>query len=321
MNENEAAAIARLRERFGQVKQSSNGWVRIACPTCLPKDRKKYKRYVRPDSLFSKCYICDMPMQRDELVGDAFIQVSNPAQLTPDEPKKENPMAKKMPGSRFIPVNQLPVNHPAVQFLHKDYLFDLDRYYNDYGIVFCPGDAGATFNSRPFISSAERLIFPVMFRGAFFGWQMRSIPGTVYGDRADTVKYYHLFNKGSCLFNYDNAKKYQTVILTEGVKKALKFPNGVACFGKDITDTQVQLLAEWPTVIICLDAQDVAQSIARRVESSLRANGNDALNINLGEYGFPSPDEMTSEQLNMVIYNEWITYDSNKRKAMGGKTP
>ena len=311
MNENEAGALAKLRERFGQVKPSSNGWVRIACPTCILKDRKKFKRYVRPDTLYSKCFICNIPLQQSELVGNSFIRVLNPKEaLELALPKVENPMAKKMPGSRFIPVNQLAADHPAVEFLRKDHLLDLDRYYNDYGVVYCPCDAGVTFNSKPFISSADRLIFPVHFKGAFYGWQMRSIPGTVYGDRADVVKYYHLFQKGSCLFNYDRARNFKTVVLVEGVKKALKLPNAVACFGKDITSIQVQLLSEWENVIICLDAQDVAQAIAKRVEESLRSNGNRAVNVNLGAYGYPSPDEMTSDELTFVLYNEWRIYES-----------
>jgi hypothetical protein len=244
-------------------------------------------------------------MMRAELVGDAFIQVSNPAIVTVEEPKKEHALARKMPGTKFIPVNQLPLDHPAIKFLHKDYLFELDRYYNDYGIVFCPCDGGVTFKSKPFTSSAERLIFPVRFRGEMIGWQMRSIPGTIYGDRTDVIKYYHLFNKGSVLFNYDKAKQYQTVVLVEGVKKALKLPNAVACFGKDLTDTQVQLLSEWPNIIVCLDSQDIAQAIGRRVTDSLRSFGRNAVNVDLGVYGFPSPDEMTSDQLSFVLFNEW----------------
>lgn len=305
MNENEARALTRLREKFGEVKLASNGWVRITCPTCLPKDRRKFKRYVHLDKLWNKCYICEMPMQRDELVGDSFIQVSQPSGVTLDEPRKEHPMAKTLPGSRFIPVNQLPVEHLAVKFLHKDYLFDLDRYYNDYGIVYCPCDGGVTFCSRPFISSAERLIFPVRFKGEMVGWQMRSIPGTVYGDRPDTVKYYHLFHKGSVLFNYDNARNYQTVVLVEGVKKALKLPNAVACFGKDVTPTQVQLLSQWSNIIVCLDSQDVAQAIGQGIATSLQGIGRKAINVNLGPYGFPSPDEMTTDQLSFVLFNEW----------------
>ena len=296
MDENGARALIKLREKFGVVKPASNGWVRIACPTCLPKDRKKFKRYVRPDTLYNKCFICEMPMQAAELVGDAFIRVSSPAQVVLEEPK-EHPMARKLPGHRFIPVNQLPATHPAIKFLQKDHLFDFDRYANDYGICYCPCDAGITFTTRPFISSAERLIFPVRFKNELVGWQMRSVPGTVYGDRLDVVKYYHLFKKGSYLFNYDIAKKHETVVLVEGVKKALKLPNAVACFGKDLTEEQVQLLSGWKQIIICLDAQDVAQTIGRRVEASLRGYGLKALNVDLGPYGFPSPDEMTSDQL------------------------
>ncbi len=216
-------------------------------------------------------------------------------------------MARVLPGKNLIPVNQLPEEHPAIRFLYKDYLFDLQRYYQDYGIVFCSGDSGVVFNSRPFITSAERLIFPVWFKKELVGWQMRSLPGTTYGDRTDVVKYYHLFNKGSVLFNYDLAKQFDTVILVEGVKKALKLPNAVACFGKDVTDRQVQLLSEWPNIIVCLDSQDVAQTIGRDIVLSLSGMGKRTININLAPYGFPSPDEMTSEQLFSIVTHEWRT--------------
>jgi DNA primase len=118
-----------------------------------------------------------------------------------------------------------------------------------------------------------------------------------------------LFNKGQYLFNYDKARQYQTVVLVEGVKKALKLPNAVACFGKDLTDAQVQLLTNWKNIIVCLDAQDVAQAIGRRVAASLRAYGLRALNVDLGPYGFPSPDEMTTDQLSFTLYNEWRNYE------------
>lgn len=312
MNENEVLAVAKLKERFGQVKPASNGWVRIACPTCLPKDRKKFKRYIRLNSLYNKCFICDALLSRDELVGDSYIQVSNPRIVSVEEPKKENLWARKLPGTRFIPVNQLAADHPAVSFLRKDHLFDLEGYSTRYGVVYCPCDAGITFCSKPFTSSADRLIFPVKFKGELVGWQMRSIPGTVYGDRPDVVRYYHLFKKGAYLFNYDGAKEYKSVVLVEGVKKALKIPNGVASFGKDITDTQIQLLSEWESIIICLDAQDVAQVIGKRVESALRYSGKKALNVNPGVYGFPSPDEMTTEQFEFILSNEWANYLNSK---------
>jgi hypothetical protein len=134
---------------------------------------------------------------------------------------------------------------------------------------------------------------------------MRSIPGTRMGDRDGVIKYYHLFDKGSTLYNYDLAKKFKIVVVTEGVKKAWKFPNAVATLGKGISDNQLQLVQEWGDIIFLYDGEDVTQAKANNIVFQLNMGGYRAINIDPRKYGFPSPDEMTEEQANNIVIQEW----------------
>lgn len=305
-----------LKARFGTVRTAANNWLRIPCPTCALKDKKKMKRYVSLYNGSSKCYVCEVKLELVELMGDNFIPLRSDTPYVQEE-RKENPQARILPCTRAIPVNQLPLTHPAIKFLHKDHLFNLDSYYNDYGIVYIPSDAGKQFCTSPFVSSGDRLLFPVFHRMELVGWQMRSIPGTVYGDMADAVKYYHLFNKGSYLYNFDLAVKYNLVILVEGVKKALKLPNAVASWGKNVSPIQAQLLqSNWKDIIVMLDTGPKEQEIGNNLVEACNRHGCNALNIDIGKYGFPSPDEATTEQLLEILNNEWSGFLSRSKKSI-----
>lgn len=299
-----------LERKYGKVKVYSDFYY-FECPTCAPADKNKKKRYIRIGGYKSSCWICEQVIPIDDLLGGHFV-VKDLVANREEKPREENPLNKTLPGRRFIPINELPQNHIALNFLAKDHLYDLDKYANDYGIVYCPSDGGLILRrSTPFISSAERLIFPVVFKSIMVGWQMRSIPGTVYGDLPDCLKYFHLFSKGEVLYNYDKAKQYPFVIVVEGVKKALKFNNAVATFGKGISRRQIQLIQEWHNIVLMLDSEEETQQEARNIAKNINMNGKNCINIDLGKYGLPSPDEGRVEQLNEIVVAE---YEENLKK-------
>lgn len=311
----EAELSKRLKTKYGNVKTGSAGHFYFPCPTCNPGDSKKMRRWASVYSPISKCWICNRVIPTAFLLDQTqFDTVERPAEI---EKSKDNPFAREIPATRVIPIHKLPPEHSAVKFLAKDHLFDLERYYIDYGIVFCPSDGGVIIRrSEPFVSSAERLIFPVMYERERVGWQIRSIPGTVYGDRPDCMRYCHMFNKGKYLYNYDQARNYPLVVLVEGVKKALKFPNyGVASLGKNVTPAQQMLLQHWKNVVVMLDGDEESQYTARAIATNINIGGaSRALNINLSDYNIPSPDESTTEILEAIVYYEWTrkfgTYQS-----------
>ncbi len=118
------------------------------------------------------------------------------------------------------------------------------------------------------------------------------------------MRYMHLFPKGEHLFNYHTAKQYDSVIVVEGAKKALKLANSVATLGKGISDKQKQLIQEWKNVILVLDSEEGAQRLALDIQREFRMNGRRCFNIDLGKYGFASPDEATTEELQAIIQKE-----------------
>jgi len=295
-----------LKGIYPTARMASKGYIRVPCPTCDKHDARKSKRYVNPVSLNSNCYICETPLTWGQLTGKSTMPEGTTRHALVVEPKKEHKMAKVIPCyGQPTPVNKLPNDHPCVKFLAKDHLFDLDYYANKLGWVYVPTGQGELFNASPLITSEERLVFPVYFKHQLVGWQMRSIPGTPFGDRAGCVKYYHLFNKGQYLYNYDEAKKYPMVVVTEGVKKALKFPSGVATWGKGISDQQLQLLQEWKNIVFFLDGEDETQELAKNFMEQLLLVGHQVINIDPRKYGVKSPDEAPAEIMHAAVYAEF----------------
>ncbi|NBQ70997.1 MAG: hypothetical protein EBU46_20060, partial [Nitrosomonadaceae bacterium] len=176
-------------------------------------------------------------------------------------------------------------------------------------IVYVPLEGGKSFQQSPFVTSAERLVFPVKFKGKLVGWQMRTLPGTFYGDQPKALRYYQIFPKGDYLYNYDNAKKYEAVVVVEGVKKALKFPNGVATFGAGVSLEQKQLIqANWKKVVVMLDAEEDngTQKMAREMTQAFRDMGLQCINVDLSRYNYNSPDDASADELENIVYNEWL---------------
>lgn len=303
-----------LKRKFRVVKGHGE-WLRIPCPSCTPHNRNKLKRYVPTNGYTSNCFICGVKMNISDLLDGYYIP--NPADFKDvdfEEEKEPDPRSFILPYISAIPVNKLPLDHPAVQFLFKDDLTDLDTYANIHKIVFVPFEGGKNFhNGKSFITSAERLVFPVYFDHKLVGWQMRSLPGTLYGDQENGVRYYHLFNKGSYLYNFDNAKAAnpKRVVVVEGVKKALKFPNGVATLGAGISRRQLKLMQSWPEIVMMLDSdQHVPRgnglpSRAQEFTDGLRSAGKKVANINLEAYKAQSPDDLPSDILDMIVKEQW----------------
>lgn len=295
-----------LKNKFGGAKYGSKGFIRIPCPTCTKKNKKKYKRYVSSTYNFTQCYVCQTPLTFAALIGDNVF-VENTNELS--RPREEHPQAKILPFQHCLPINSLPSDHLAVRFFNKDHLFNLDRYWEEYGVCYVPFDGAIdiNFNEEYTAKSAETIVFPVVFKQELVGWQCRYVPGTWYGDKMSFMRYFHLFDKGSYLFNYDKARKYDFVVVVEGIKKALKFPNAVSTLGKGISDNQVQLLTNWKNVVLLLDGDDKTQEYALTLQLRLKTMMINCVNIDLRKYGFPSPDEMTEEQVAFVI-NEHFPY-------------
>jgi hypothetical protein len=293
---------ALLKAKFGKVTAASGGSYRIPCPTCDPKHSKKMKRYVSPGWVESKCFICEESIPLCELLGENVVFERGPD----DDKEVEYKYATILPYNDAIKLSGLDKRDPAIQFLTKDHLFNFE-YYDSLGIRYIPSTAGMNiqFDSGFTVNTANSLFFPVFGKdNQYAGWQLRFIPNTWNGDRFQFMRYMHLFPKGNHLFNYAFAKQYKDVVVVEGVKKALKLGNAVATLGKGISTNQKQLIQEWKTITLVLDGEDSTQELAREIQAEFRQNGRKCVNIDLRKYGFESPDDTTTEQLQSIIQQE-----------------
>lgn len=294
--------IQLLKNRFGNAKRGNGDWVRIWCPTCDINNRAKMKRGVNLKTLTTKCFICERPMSLTQLFGDTPIEKGS-IQMTE---KEEHPQARVLPCVEYTPVNMLPKDHPAVQFLAKDHIHNLDKIWEEYCVGYIsPEDAIPIRFERPNstgfdITVGDSLIFPVYVHEELVGWQARYV-----GSKKKKLKYLHVYPKGDYLYNYDQAKQFTNVVVVEGVKKAWKFPNAVATLGKGITEKQIQLLGEWDEVTLMYDGEDVTQSKARSLVEHFQILGKRCVNIDPRKYGFASPDEMTEEEAQEIVYKVW----------------
>jgi hypothetical protein len=296
-----------LKERFGKAKGVSGGSYRVNCPTCEAKNAKKMKRYISPGWAVSNCFICGELLKVSELLKGDNFSFESAAPETGVNDEQNYPYAKTPPYTKLQDFSSLAEDHPAIQFLKKDHLTNFN-YYASIGVGYIPADGGTnlTFDSGTKINTAESIHFPIFHRGEYVGWQIRFIPGTFNGDRFQFMRYLHLFPKGNYLFNYDNAKLHHPhVIVVEGAKKALKAMNAVATLGKGISHTQKQLIQEWKKITLILDGEDNTQEKARELAEEFRINGRQCINVDPRDYGFDSPDEATTEELNNIVTSLW----------------
>ena len=291
-----------LKTKFGRVKAVSGGSFRIPCPTCDPTHSKKMKRYLSPGWATSRCFICDKSISVAELLGENIAFEREAGEI--DE--VVYPYATIVPYQNCEFLENLEYNHPAIAFLRKDHLQNF-AYYSSLGIRYIPegGGSNISFDSGFTVNTSGALFFPVFGKTTeYVGWQIRFIPGTWNGDRFQFMRYMHLFPKGDHLYNYHTAKQYNSVIVVEGVKKALKLANSVATLGKGISEKQKQLIQEWKHIVLVLDGEDGAQELARELQAEFAANGRRCINIDLRKYGFESPDDTTTQELKSIIQNE-----------------
>lgn len=294
------------------TKTGKESILRCECPTCIPKDKKKRKRYVYlSNNPSTKCWICEMPLSWFELTQTQLDHFQTASDNGLGYVQELNAFAKHLPYEHAYLVNELDKNHPCIKFLNESYCFDLD-YYSSLGWAYITSAGSINIPFEDYsMDISDTLIFPVMQNNKLEGWQVRFIPGTYNGDRkiAQGLKYMHLFDKGNFIYNYDACKKRKRIVVTEGVKKAVKFPNGTCTWGKGLADRQIEIIQEWDEIVMMLDGEDKTQAKAEEIVQAIRMNGKKILNIDLRKFGVVSPDDLPTQHLVTILFEEWKKYN------------
>lgn len=278
----EATLRGKVGAKFKKTRGKNGVEYRINCPFCIKKGKSrdtKYKLYINPthNGGVYNCYRCGTAGGTRSLLG--WVGAEKP------QPQQNQAMVSngnvRMPGE-LVPVSMLDDEHPAVQYLLKGRKrpFDPMTMSAYYSVAYCR--KGIRFgNGVDFMfDTTGTLIFPIFDNQELIGWQARMMTnpedltdsylqmlGYPKDDNGEWIlppKYFTSpgFPKGRVLYNFDNAKTREPVVVTEGVFDAIAVgASGVALLGKGITETQMRILQTYCNhVIVMLDPDAGAES-------------------------------------------------------------
>ena len=157
--------------------------------------------------------------------------VTRTSRLTLDEPNE-------FPGLE-VPLSELAADHVAVAYLR---LCGFDPVELDcvWGVTLAEYAAPRTRGA----AAVGRIIVPVRRNAITVGWQARYAGDIDWQARA-TPKYLTYFPKSQALYGIDEAAAAPRVVLVEGCTDVWRYGPGAVCgFGKGLSATQVELLAQ-----------------------------------------------------------------------------
>ena len=284
MSQSELTKI--MQNRFGSVK-TSRGCNGVELLTTCPFCGKAEKLSVNPSKRVYHCWHCDSSGTLASLIGtNVTIAGALVVQDTPKEQKVVYPPS--FDPSQIIPLDGLSEDNPAIVYL-KSRGFDPKELNDDYGFRYCR--SGRWFPHVPF-NSSNTIIIPIYSSTRFLGWQSRLLydPKKVSDEAMEAVGYKERKDSGELkrppkyltspglrkqeiLYNIDWAKKFDTVVVTEGVFDCIRVGRqGVATLGKSVSDYQKKMLMSlWRTVVLLLDPD--AKTSQDRLVKDLTVSG------------------------------------------------
>lgn len=244
---------------------SPGEYYRVNCPFCQDLRHRLWINhqwgYLDPDTdskqlrlaiCFNENCLAD-PHNRNWLFADVFNDFcSNDDVVLPGKrPATGTPRECVWPGElRYM--HQLPAEHAANVYL-RDRGFEPDHLGRELKV-------SCLIAPEPqFDYVAGRIVIPIYMNGKPMGWQARHVGSLTREEQKFRAKYLSMpgMRKTEVLYNYDRAKLHQAVCICEGPTDVWRVgPSAVALFGKNMSETQKQLIAStWGhgTVIVLLD--------------------------------------------------------------------
>lgn len=270
-----------LKSRFGKVRATSgcNGpELLTTCPFC----GRGEKLSVNPVKRVYHCWHCDSSGTLASLLGMNVCLSTPAAPITETVKQQKAVYPPSFDPSQIMPLSCLPDDNPAVAYL-RSRGFDPEELDRDFAFRYCA--RGRVFPHVPFDAS-NTLVIPIYSEDRFLGWQARLLynPKEVSEDVLQAMGYTERkengelkrppkyltspgLNKKELLYNVDWAKKFDTVVVTEGVFDCIRVGRqGVATLGKLVSDYQKKMLVSlWRTVVLLLDpdAEEAQRSLAK----------------------------------------------------------
>lgn len=267
-----------LSKRFGQVTRSQghNGLELICnCPIC-----GSHKLSVNAVSGVYKCWkgCCSGHVRK-------LLKMHLPMTQAPVRREKRD-YGYIEPGA-LVPLATVGDDNLGAVYL-RSRGFDYRELGRDFGFMYC--GAGRKF-ARGLFDTSATVVAQVVMNGMLVGWQARLLydPDKLTDERCRMIglpwdpvkskfdkppKYMTMpgMDKREILWNFDNARQSDTVVICEGVYDAARVGRcAVATLGKSVSDQQVGLLEQyWRNVIILLDpdAEKDAERLRRKFQTA-----------------------------------------------------
>ncbi len=177
---------------------------------------------------------------------------------------------------------KLPVGTGKLEVQHKNYLrgrnFNPAQLARDFDLM-------GTSNMGDF---KFRVLLPIYFNNKLVSYQGRDYTNKQSLRYKTCKKEDEVICHKDILFNYDNVKG-KDIILVEGVYDVMRLgDNAVSCFGLSYTHEQVKLLSQFRNKYILFDNEEVAQNTARKLANELSAFDGNVEIITEDKYNDPA---------------------------------
>lgn len=187
-------------------------------------------------------------------------------QIRPGKISNVGERSGKLPG-QCVRIDQLPADHQAVKYL-TERRFDVGKLAEQYDVQWC-----VSVDDPRMRLAENRIIIPVLMNSHLVGWQAR-LPFELDKSVKWPPKYYTApgMRRQFLLYNIDNAVRYKSCAIVEGVTDVWRFDGPAVCtFGDRMTEHQIQLFSAKfaeRTGVIVFDSDLFLPSLPREREKT-----------------------------------------------------
>lgn len=252
------------------LRQKSSGWVEGVCPFCA-KDRKHVLQ-ISPDGFWVHCFRCGWNGSLAKFEQDSGIKVNFTFSKNIKPPELEEYTIEE-----GVPITK---SKKAFSYLQS-------RNALSYALL------------NGWKCTPEKIVIPVYQYGVCVGKVDRNYTGLLRYRFSDG------FKSSLLLFNYDNARYYNTIVLNEGIfdvistSQALPFCGIMGLFGKNMSCFNSEKLRHLnpEEVVIMLDSVEKDKEVKRAItEISLKLCGLKRVSVAFLKEGDPNESSIKEIQ-------------------------
>ena len=263
------------------IKSTNPYLANSRCPVCGDSKKNLYKKrayfFQQKNKILMKCHNCgctrsvsgllkelDPPLKKEyDLEIFAETRANAPIEAKPITHEYLNPSDPNAPLKKIKKISQLPVGHPARDYVAKRGIPSHQHFRLYYVPKFCAWTNTMIPDKFDLSKGDEpRLVMPFFdAEGRMFGYQGRSF------DPDAKIRYYSIMIRGdhSKIFGLDQVDMSKTVYMVEGPIDSLFLPNCLAMAGADVD----QVWLDQEKTVVIFDNEPRNKDIVKRIQKTI----------------------------------------------------